>query len=170
MRHVWVVLAVAACLGWAAASASAGTTGGSVSGAGVGAGLVAGDQLELGAQADVGGANVRGSAQNQFSLGGGQFNDGGQVVCLTVQGNQALVLFRYRDPISVASLPGETFVYGGAYIEDNGDPVNGQPVDRMVDFSVQQQNAQFFCDNPVLAIFAAVAQPLASGNYVVSSG
>jgi hypothetical protein len=166
------VFAVAVCFGllmvWAPSSFGSGG-GWSVSGGGIGAGLVAGDRLELAAQADTGGLNVSGTAENQFTLVGSQFNNGGQVVCLTVQGNRALVLFRYRTPVTVAGLPGETFPYGGAIIEDNGNPVDGQPVDRMADFSVQEQNAQFFCDNPSVDVFAAVLQPMASGNYVVSS-
>jgi len=166
------VFAVAVCFGllmvWAPSSFGSGG-GWSVSGAGVGAGLVAGDRLELAAQADTGGLNVSGTAENQFTLVGSQFNNGGQVVCLTVQGNRALVLFRYRTPITVAGLPGETFPYGGAIIEDNGNPADGQPVDRMADFSVQEQNAPFFCDNPNLDVFAAFLQPMVSGNYVVSA-
>jgi hypothetical protein len=166
-----VVAGVCGLLAWSASAALGSGAGWTVSGAGVGAGLVAGDRLEVGAQSDVGGTNVRGAAENQFTLDGNELNDGGQVVCLTVQGNRALVLFRYRTPVTgFPGFPGETFPYGGAYIEDNGDPVDGQPVDRMADFSVREQTVPLFCDNPDLAFFAAVAQPLASGNYVVSSG
>lgn len=138
-----------------------------VSGSGVGTGTVAGDRLELGAQSDIGGANVAGSAQNQFTLVTTRFNDGGDMLCLTVSGNRAVVLFRFRVPVSVPELPGEVFEYGGAYIEDNGNPVDGQPVDRMADFAVREQNVHFFCDSPSFDFFASVAEPLSSGNYVV---
>jgi hypothetical protein len=147
------------------ATAGSGSGSGSVSGSGLGSGAVAGDQLQLGAQSS--GGLASGHAQNQFTLGSSQFNSGGSIVCLSVSGNRAIVLYNLREPIAVPELPGEVFPYGAAYIEDNGDPVNGQPVDRMVDFAVQAQNAHFFCDNPSFDFFASLAAPIASGNYVI---
>jgi hypothetical protein len=164
-----VVLAMlAAALAVPAAFAGAGQW--QVSGSGIGSGAVAGDHLELGTTSDVGGANLTGHAQDQFTLGSTQFNSGGSIVCLTVSDNRAIVLFKLAQPISVPELPGEVFRYGAAYLEDNGNPVGGQSPDRMVDFAVREQNVHFFCDNPSFDFFAAEAEPLASGNFVVKGG
>jgi hypothetical protein len=121
--------------------------------------------LELAGQ--TGGGLASGYVQNQFTLVSTQFNSGGSIVCLSVSGNRAIVLYNLREPLSVPELPGEVFPFGAAYIEDNGNPVNGQPVDKMVDFAVQAQNAHFFCDNPNFDFFASLAEPLARGNYVI---
>ena len=147
------------------AAAGSGSGSGVVSGSGLGTGVVAGDQLQLAGQ--TGGGLASGYVQNQFTLVSSQFKSGGSIVCLSVSGNQAIVLYNLRQPVSVPELPGEVFPYGAAYIEDNGNPVNGQPVDKMVDLAVQAQNAHFFCDNPSFDFLASVAEPIASGNYVV---
>lgn len=142
----------------------------SVSGGGVGSGVVATDQLELAVvQSSTGGVN--GHVQNQFALGSSSFNLGGPPVCVRIAGNRAIVVFRYPDPVTVPELPGEVFPYGAAYIEDNGDPVGGQPVDKMVDFAVRETNVALFCNGDPLAFFAAAyAEPLSQGNLVIENG
>ena len=126
-----------------------------------GSGFAGGDRVEVGAHGTAGG--VQGHAEAQYNVGTDQFaNAGGQVVCLRVELNQAIVAWKFRTPFAAF---GTTFAYGGAYIQDNGDPVNGQPVDRMADFVTN--NIERFCAYP-FDFLAFVAQPLTSGNYVVS--
>jgi hypothetical protein len=139
-----------------------------VTGSGFGSADVAGDHLEVAAHSDVDGLNPRGHVENQGSLGSTTFNDGGQVVCMRVFGNRAVVVWQYRHPLVIPEQPGIVRPYGAAFIEDNGNPVDGQPVDRMADFAVQTQNVHFFCDSDLEGFF--VALPLASGNFVVSGG
>jgi hypothetical protein len=56
-------------------------------------------------------------------------------------------------------------------VEDNGEPVDGRPVDRMDDFILHTPNLQFFCGvDPAQFFAAADAQPLLSGNFVVRDG
>jgi hypothetical protein len=137
----------------------------SVTGSGVGGGAVLGDHLELGAHSDVGGANPRGFAENQFSLGDAQYNDGGQVVCLTVVGNRAAIVWQLRQPVSDAV---KSYPWGAALIEDNGDPLGGQPVDRMLDFTLSPPNLGFFCTAGPLFLLDVFDAPLVSGNFVVN--
>jgi hypothetical protein len=166
MTRLFIV--VAAALGVMAMPAAADTGEWSVSGSGLGTGAVAGDRVEIGAHSDPGGANVVGHAESQFTLVTTQFNDGGEVVCLRVADHRAVVVFRYRRPVTVPELPGRTYAYGAAYIEDNGDPVDGQPVDRMLDYAVREPNIHFFCEADPAAFFdAALAEPISSGNFVV---
>jgi hypothetical protein len=126
-----------------------------------GSGLQGGDRVEIGASADADGAP--GHAEAQFNVGTDQFaNVGGQVVCLRVELNQAIVAWRLRAPFVAF---GTTWAYAGAYIQDNGAPVNGDPVDRMADFVTN--DIERFCAYP-FDFLAFVAQPLTSGDYVVS--
>jgi hypothetical protein len=64
--------------------------------------------------------------------------------------------------------PGVVGPYGAAFIEDNGNPVDGQPVDLMADFAVQTANLRFFCESDLVGFFLTL--PLASGNFVVNDG
>lgn len=139
-----------------------------VTGSGFGSADVAGDHLEVAAHSDVGGLNPRGHVENQGLLFTTTFNDGGQIVCMRVFGNRAVVVWQYREPIVVPEQPGIVRPYGAAFIEDNGNPVDGQPVDRMADFAVQAANVHFFCESDLVGFF--VALPLASGNFVVNGG
>lgn len=165
-----VVMSIAMFV-FAAATATAGTPSWSLSGSGLGSGFVAGDRLEITATADPATGAAAGDAENQFTLVTSRFNDGGAVVCLRVAGHDAVVLYRLRTPVSVPELPGEVFSYGAAYIEDNGDPINGQPVDRMLDYAVQPANIPFFCNaDPAAFPDALLATPISSGNFVVSDG
>jgi len=144
----------------------------SVTGSGVGGGVVAGDHVELGAHSDIGGANARGHAESQGAILNGttpvSLNYGGDVICVNVSGNKALVVYKLREPLTFPELPGRVFPYGSTYVEDNGEPVDGQPVDRMTDFLNQ---TTFFCSLDASTFFAAsLAAPLESGNYVVRDG
>ncbi|HEV8459756.1 MAG TPA: hypothetical protein VGQ38_03530 [Gaiellaceae bacterium] len=126
-----------------------------------GSGLAGGDRVEVGANSSAEG--VQGHAEAQFNVGTDAFaNVGGQVVCIRVEANQAIVAWKLRSPFDAF---GTTWAYGGVYIQDNGDPVNGQPVDRMADFVTN--NIERFCAY-AFDFLAFVAQPLTSGNYVVS--
>lgn len=131
------------------------------SGTVTGSGVAGGDRVEVAAQA--GAAGVQGHGEAQFNVGTDQFaNVGGQVVCVRVELNQAIVAWKLRSPFAAF---GTTWLYGGVYIQDNGDPVDGQPVDRMADFVTN--DVERFCAYP-FDFLAFVAQPVTSGNYVVS--
>jgi hypothetical protein len=157
------IAALAAALSLAPAAAAADGQW-SVTGAGVGGGAVLGDHLELGAHSDLGGSDPRGHAKNQFALGAATYNDGGHVLCVTVVGNRASVVWQLREPVSDAV---KTYPYGAALIEDNGEPVDGQPVDRMLDFVLSPPNLGFFCSAGPLFLLDAFDAPLTSGNFVV---
>jgi len=139
-----------------------------VAGSGIAGVELAGDQLEVGARSDVGGLNPQGHVENQATLFTTTFNDGGPIVCMRVIGNRAVVVWQYRHPLVVPDQPGVVRPYGAAFIEDNGNPVDGQPVDRMADFAVQTANVHFFCESDLVGFF--IALPLASGNFVVDGG
>lgn len=137
----------------------------SVTGSGFGSGNVLGDHLEIAAHSDVGGVGPRGHAENQFFLSAAQYNDGGQVLCLNVVGNRAVVVWQLREPVADAT---KTYPYGAAIIEDNGEPVGGQPVDRMIDFVVSPPNFDFFCTPDAVALLDVFGgTPIVSGNFVV---
>ena len=135
-----------------------------------GSGIVAGDHTEIAAHSAPGGTDARGRAHGQFTVVTTQFNEGGSIVCLNVSGNKALVVWRLDQPVTVPELPGRVFVYGAGYIEDNGSPVHGQPVDRAVFYAVSEPNVGFFCTDPTGFFGAALAAPLDSGNFVVQGG
>ena len=164
-------ITAAAALAVMAVPAAADPSQWGVSGSGLGTGVVAGDRVDIGAHSDLGGGNVTGHAQNQFTLITTQFNDGGEVVCLRVADHRAVVVYRFREPVMVPELPGRVFPYGAAYIEDNGNPGDGQPADRMLDFAVSEVNVHFFCESDPATFFdAALAEPISSGNFVVQGG
>jgi hypothetical protein len=148
--------------------AAAGAGQWSVTGSGFGGGPVAGDHLELAAHSDVGGTDPSGHAENQFTVTTPErFNDGGQVICLNVVGNRAVVVWQLRNPVTIPE-QGKTYPYGAAVIEDNGEPVAGQPVDRMLDFIVSPPNLAFFCSPDALGLIEAFgATPLERGNFVI---
>src|SRR5215211_3499505 len=74
----------------------------------------------------------------------------GEVTCLEVSGNRAAIKYRFKHAEGSAA----PFQGGGVqiFIEDNGDPVYGQPVDRTT-FDPPQQPRVFdaaasVCDEP----------------------
>lgn len=139
-----------------------------VAGSGIGGVELAGDHLEVGAGSDVGGLNPRGHVEVQGTLFTTTFNDGGPIVCIRVVGNRAVVVWQQRQSLVVPEQPDVVRPYGAVFIEDNGDPIGGQPVDRMADFAVQTINVHFFCESDLVGFFLAF--PIASGNFVVDGG
>jgi hypothetical protein len=168
MKRLLTAAAVALAM---AVPAAADTGAWTVTGSGVGTGAVAGDRLEIGVHSDGAGGDLTGDVESQFTLISSQFNDGGDAVCLSVADHRAVLLYRLRTPVTVPELPGEVFPYGAAYIEDNGDPIAGRPVDRMAGFAVREINVHFFCNvDPSTFFAAAIAEPIGSGNFLVQEG
>ncbi len=95
----------------------------------------------------------------------GDFEVHGQVTCLRVDGNRAAIKYRF-EKASGSSAP---FQGGGVeiFVEDNGEPRRGQPVD--ANASRPPEPAGAFetnaaqCDDPNSATY----DTLTSGNYVV---
>ena len=141
----------------------------SVTGSGWGSGVVAGDHVELAAHSDAGGANPSGHGEVQTQPPYMPTNDGGEVVCVRVAGNRAVVVWRLREPQTTPDNPGFVGEFGAAYIEDNGPPVGGRPVDRMLDFSLRSSTAALFCNTDLGFSFAFLATPIESGNFVVNN-
>ena len=164
MRGLVVVLVLAA----ATAGPAVAAPDWSVSGSGTGTGILAGDHVELAAHSEPGGADPRGHGEFQAAGGFVPVNDGGEVVCLRALGNRAVVVWRLREPQTLSTLPGFVGEFGGVYVEDNGPPAGGEPVDRMVDLSLRSSTAELFCDTDLGFAFAFLAEPLASGNFVVN--
>lgn len=166
VKWIWVVALVAA-IGAPAAGSNSNQWG--LTGSGTGTGLVAGDHVMIGAHSDIGGTNVRGHAEatGQLNGQGQRYNLGGELICLSVAGNKALAVWQLREPVVAPGFP--EFDWEGVYVEDNGEPVGGQPVDRMVDFVLTEQGRDSFCTTSAADFaFAALAQPIGSGNFVVS--
>jgi hypothetical protein len=161
------MLAALVCAAVAVPVATADPTGWSVTGSGVGSGALTGDHVEIAAFSDVGGANPRGHGEQQGALPSEEINDGGPVACLRVHGNQAVVVWRLRTTVTDPALPGFVGEFGAVFVEDNGNPVGGQPVDRMADFVLRASTAQLFCDTDLGFAFAGAAAPLQTGNLIV---
>jgi hypothetical protein len=161
-------LGVSALLALALAAPAAAGSGWHVAGSGRGTGPLTGDHVEIGAQSDVGGANPTGHGEVQTLPPFVPTNDGGDVVCMRLVDNRALVVWRLREEQTTSALPGFVGDFGALYVEDNGPPVGGQPVDRMVDFSLRSATAELFCDTDLGFTFAFLATPLESGNFVVT--
>jgi hypothetical protein len=95
----------------------------------------------------------------------GAFKVAGPVTCLRVEGNKAAIKYRFNQ----ASGSAAPFKGGGVeiFIEDNGPPRHGQPVDEVGD--LPPETAAVFnasasqCDDPSLANYEKVT----SGNYTV---
>jgi hypothetical protein len=142
-------------------------------------------QLEVSAHSrsatDVSG-HVRGSGDLTGDLPLGDFKVEGEVTCLRVEpkpaldptgpGTRASIKYRFKDT-SGSFAPPEG---GGVevYIEDNGDPRNGQPVDGNgtgVPLGAEEFEASDpeECSNPNLPP-AVPYNPIDSGNYVVHDG
>ena len=97
----------------------------------------------------------------------GEFTLEGEVTCLRVEGNRAALKYRFKHATGSAAL-----LEGGGiqiFIEDNGDPSGGQPVDRNA-FDPPQPAGVFDatatqCDDPTLR---PDYDPVDSGNYSVN--
>jgi hypothetical protein len=85
--------------------------------------------------------------------------------CLRVIDNRAIVVGKLPEDEEF-DIPGLGRIeYLALVIEDNGNPVEGQPVDRAVDFVLRAVSAERFCTifDPATAPFF----PLDQGNFVV---
>jgi len=124
-------------------------------------------RLSVAAHSDASGANPRGNvhAKGTTGLPMGEFEVQGPVTCLRVDGNKAAIKYRFKTATGSAA----PFKGGGVevFIEDNGEPRGGQPVD--ANAAGPPQPAGVFdanatqCDDPNTAPYDTVT----SGNYVV---
>jgi hypothetical protein len=95
----------------------------------------------------------------------GEFEVSGPVTCLRVDGNKAAIKYRF-DQASGSAAP---FLGGGVevFVEDNGQPRNGRPVDANAAGAPQAAGefdaAATQCDDPNLAPYDTVE----SGDYTV---
>jgi len=124
-------------------------------------------RLNVAAHSDASGLRPRGNVEADGTTGApmGQFHVGGPVTCLRVDGNKAAIKYRF-DRATGSAAP---FKGGGVevFVEDNGPPRNGQPVDANA-FNPPQPAGVFQlnesqCDDPNTANYS----PVISGNYTV---
>ena len=111
-----------------------------------------------------------GPAAKGYVHGSGVYVDAfeveGPITCMRVEGNRASIKYRFKR----ASGPGAPPQDGGVqvYIEDNGKPVNGQPVDRAATEPPQPPGAfdaaAGVCTDPRLN---PAWTPLESGDFTV---
>jgi hypothetical protein len=169
MRIVTTVVVLACALAAPAGGLSAPAEQVHVSGSGVGTGGLAGDHVEVGARADASGAGATGHIELEGFLNGIEpIHQGAAVECVRVEGNRAVVVGRLPEPFTSDQLPGFVFTHAAVVVEDNGPPVGGQPVDRMLDFDLRETTAKLFCDTELAFAFLPLATPIASGNFVVT--
>jgi hypothetical protein len=89
------------------------------------------------------------------------------VTCLEVDGNRAAIKYRFRTATGSAA----PFQGGGVevFVEDNGEPRGGQPVDanafRTPEMAVAFNAHATQCDDPNTATYDTVT----SGNYTVKN-
>lgn len=126
--------------------------------------------LTISARSGLNGVHPGGTVQARGTTGGpmGEFAVSGPVTCLRVQGNQAAIKYRFTSATGSAA----QFQGGGVevFVEDNGPPRNGQPVDRNA-FQPPQPKGAFDatatqCDPPSTGNYDTVT----SGDYVVRAG
>lgn len=156
----------------ASASGSWGATHPSVTGSAVaGFPTAAGpdtDRLSVWASSGPGGRHPSGTVRaNAGPIA--PFHVAGPVTCLLVDGNKAAIKYRFTAADGSAA----AFKGGGVevFIEDNGKPSNGHPVDfnafnppmTAVAFDAANPNR---CDNPNVAPY----QPVRAGDYTVHDG
>jgi|SRR4051794_23056813 len=123
--------------------------------------------LSVAAHSDASGDDPHGNVHASGTLGGpmGEFEVQGPVTCLRVDGNRAAIKYRFNKATGSAA----PFEGGGVevFVEDNGEPRRGQPVDATA--SLPPEPAGVFdtnaaqCDDPNSAAYDTVT----SGNYVV---
>lgn len=130
-------------------------------------------RLNVAAQSDAMGLNPRGQVQADGTTGVpmGAFHVAGPVTCLRVDGNKAAIKYQF-DHATGSAAP---FKGGGVevFVEDNGPPRDGQPVDAVGygPLSTPQpagvfQLTQSQCDDPTMVTYSTVI----SGNYTVREG
>jgi hypothetical protein len=123
--------------------------------------------LRISARSGPSGQNPRGTVRAHGTTGApmGDFAVSGPVTCLRVSGNKAAIKYRF----SQASGSAAAFQGGGVevFVEDNGRPHHGQPVDAAT-FDPPQAAGAFDaaaaqCDDPNTAAYNRVE----SGDYTV---
>jgi len=124
-------------------------------------------RLSVAAHSSPSGLNPRGEvrAKGTTGLPMGDFAVQGPVTCLRVDGNKAAIKYRFRQATGSAA----PFKGGGVevFVEDNGQPRRGQPVD--ANASHPPETAATFdatasqCDDPNSATYDTVT----SGDYTV---
>jgi hypothetical protein len=125
--------------------------------------------FEVGAASGALGENSTGHITDRFSLPGvttGERTFHGDVGqgCLRASWNRAIVVGKLPSSEQV-DYPGlGRLEYVALVVEDDGNPVGGQPVDRAVDYILRPVTAAEFCTifDPATAFFF----PLAQGNFV----
>jgi hypothetical protein len=124
-------------------------------------------RLSVAAHSNAGGLDPRGNVHAKGTTGTpmGAFEVHGPVTCLRVDGNRAAIKYRFSRATGSAA----PFLGGGVevFVEDNGEPRGGQPVDANA-FRPPEPAAAFDtnaaqCDDPNSATYDTVT----SGNYVV---
>jgi hypothetical protein len=124
-------------------------------------------RLDVAAHSGPSGLNPRGNVHAKGTTGAamGEFEVQGPVTCLRVDGNRAAIKYRFKRATGSAA----PFQGGGVevFVEDNGEPRGGQPVDANA-FRPPQPAGVFDtnasqCDDPNTATYDTVT----SGNYVV---
>jgi hypothetical protein len=128
MRGRGLVAALCVALFAAIAGTASGAPQSSVAGSGTGHFMETGGPFSLR-------VNGRGESPDAkgYVRGSGVYVDAfeveGPITCMRVEGNRTSIKYRFKR----ASGPGAPPQNGGVqvYIEDNGKPVNGQPVDRV---------------------------------------
>jgi hypothetical protein len=171
MKKATAAAAALLALAWPAAATPSRDGMRHVAGSGIGSGAVAGDHVEVGARADADGSNPTGHIELAGIFPSGTtVHLGGRVDCLRVVDNRAVALARLPEPFTSDEFPGLVFTHLAVVVEDNGPPVDGQPVDRMLDFVLREATAESFCTTDAAFVFlAALGAPLASGNFVVDN-
>lgn len=124
-------------------------------------------RLDIAAHSGPTGLVPRGNVHAKGSTGApmGEFEVQGPVTCLRVDGNRAAIKYRFKRATGSAA----PFQGGGVevFVEDNGEPRAGQPVDANA-FQPPQPAGVFEanatqCDDPNTATYDTVT----SGNYTV---
>jgi hypothetical protein len=124
-------------------------------------------RLSVAAHSGPSGLDPRGNVHAKGTTGApmGEFEVQGPVTCLRVDGNRAAIKYRF----SQASGSAAPFQGGGVevFVEDNGEPRRGQPVDANA-FQPPEPAGAFDvnatqCDDPNSATYDTVS----SGNYIV---
>lgn len=99
------------------------------------------------------------SRESGATLGNGTVRGDVSEGCLVAAGNRAVVLGKLREPFTLTG-PG-TVEYVGVTVEDNGEPVDGQPVDRGEVWFLPASAATQFCTTGFFLNFAT--RPLVDG-------
>jgi hypothetical protein len=124
-------------------------------------------RLDVAAYSDAAGLDPHGNVLSIGTTGApmGDFQVQGPVTCLRVDGNRAAIKYRFNQATGSAA----PFQGGGVevFVEDNGEPRDGQPVDANA-FRPPQPAGVFDvnateCDDPNTATYDIVT----SGNYTV---